>query len=147
MNPPAMFIKKRTKNANARRNQKTDKRSMFFSNVFLLILSRNNEMTPNAATAKILTEKTPFLSIDSYLYAFRSGNSSIAFENSRSLYNSLRPSKALDSVTSSAYSRSPPTGRPCAIRVVVIPDGLTSLDIYIAVASPSIVGLVARINS
>ena len=40
-----------------------------------------------------------------------------------SSYTSLRPSNAFDSVTSSAYSKSPPTGRPCAIRVTLIPVG------------------------
>src|SRR5699024_1211435 len=62
-------------------------------------------------------------------------------------YRSLRPSSAFDNVTSSAYSRSPPTGKPCAIRVVLTPEGLTRRDIYIAVASPSMFGFVARINS
>ena len=40
---------------------------------------------------------------------------------------SLRPSRALDSVTSSAYSRSPPTGSPRAIRVTRRPSGRRSL--------------------
>ena len=39
---------------------------------------------------------------------------------------SLRPSRAFESVTSSAYSRSLPTGTPCAIRVTRIPMGLIS---------------------
>ena len=50
-------------------------------------------------------------------------------------------------VTSSAYSKSPPTGIPCAILDTVIPEGLINLAMYIAVASPSIFGLVARIIS
>ena len=37
----------------------------------------------------------------------------------------VRPSIALASVTSSVYSRSPPTGRPCAMRVTKIPIGLS----------------------
>ena len=41
------------------------------------------------------------------------------------VYISLRPSIALARVTSSVYSRSPPTGRPCAIRVTRMPMGLS----------------------
>lgn len=63
------------------------------------------------------------------------------------LYSSLLPSSALDRVTSSAYSKSPPTGKPCAILVSLIPDGFNNLEIYIAVASPSILGFVAKITS
>ena len=37
----------------------------------------------------------------------------------------VRPSIALASVTSSVYSRSPPTGKPCAMRVTKIPIGLS----------------------
>lgn len=37
----------------------------------------------------------------------------------------VRPSIALASVTSSVYSKSPPTGRPWAIRVTKIPMGLS----------------------
>ena len=40
---------------------------------------------------------------------------------------SFRPSRALLSVTSSAYSRSPPTGRPRAMRVMRSPSGFSSL--------------------
>jgi len=38
---------------------------------------------------------------------------------------SRRPSIAFDSVTSSAYSRSPPTGSPRAMRVIRMPSGLS----------------------
>lgn len=62
-------------------------------------------------------------------------------------YSSLRPSSALLNVTSSVYSRSPPTGIPWAILVTFIPIGFTSFEMYIAVASPSTLGFVARINS
>ena len=41
-------------------------------------------------------------------------------------YMSRRPSRAWPSVTSSAYSRSPPTGRPLASRVTRTPTGLSS---------------------
>ena len=41
------------------------------------------------------------------------------------IYIWVRPSIALASVTSSVYSRSPPTGRPCAMRVTKIPIGLS----------------------
>src|SRR5262245_43551474 len=58
-----------------------------------------------------------------------------------------RPSSACESVTSSAYSRSPPTGRPLARRVTVTPTGLSIAATYIAVALPSRFGLVARITS
>ena len=44
------------------------------------------------------------------------------FRRIKSLLRS--PSIALDKVTSSAYSRSPPIGRPCAIRVVLDSGGL-----------------------
>ena len=40
---------------------------------------------------------------------------------------SRRPSSARDSVTSSAYSRSPPTGSPRAMRVTWSPSGRSSL--------------------
>ena len=43
------------------------------------------------------------------------------------IYNSLRPSIALCIVTSSAYSRSLPTGTPIAMRVTRTPSGLSSL--------------------
>src|SRR5690625_6926901 len=62
-------------------------------------------------------------------------------------YSSRRPSKDLAKVTSSAYSKSPPTGSPWAILVVRMPEGFTSREIYIAVASPSMFGFVARITS
>ena len=39
---------------------------------------------------------------------------------------SRRPSKARPSVTSSAYSRSPPTGSPLAMRVTSMPSGFSS---------------------
>src|SRR5262249_18588283 len=60
---------------------------------------------------------------------------------------SRRPSSARPSVTSSAYSRSPPTGSPLAMRVTRRPSGLSSRARYIAVASPSMFGFVARITS
>ena len=66
------------------------------------------------------------------------------FENYRILY---LPSIALLRVTSSAYSRSPPTGTPLAILVTFTPSGEASFAMYIAVASPSTVGFVARISS
>lgn len=43
-------------------------------------------------------------------------------------YNSLLPSSALLSVISSVYSRSPPTGIPCAILVTFIPNGFIIFD-------------------
>ena len=45
------------------------------------------------------------------------------------------------------YSRSPPTGTPLAILLTLIPVGLISLLIYIAVVSPSNVELVAIITT
>src|SRR5699024_1201537 len=62
-------------------------------------------------------------------------------------YISVLPIIAFDNVTSSAYSKSPPTESPCANRVTVKPIGLTSLDIYIAVDSPSKLGFIAKISS
>ena len=59
---------------------------------------------------------------------------------------SRRPSRACDRVTSSAYSRSPPTGRPLASRVTRAPNGFSIAATYIAVALPSRFGLVARID-
>ena len=50
-------------------------------------------------------------------------------------------------LNSSAYSRSPPTGIPWAILVTLMPAGFISLAMYIAVASPSILGFVAIISS
>lgn len=69
--------------------------------------------------------------------------------NSRyiSTYIVLLPSIALAKVTSSAYSKSPPTGIPCANRVTAISVPFKSFEIYIAVASPSMEGFVAIINS
>jgi hypothetical protein len=60
---------------------------------------------------------------------------------------SRRPSRARPSVSSSAYSRSPPTGRPDAMRVTFTPSGLSRRARYIAVASPSMFGLVHRMTS
>ena len=54
----------------------------------------------------------------------------------------LLPSRARPKVSSSAYSKSPPTGRPLAIRVTCIPSGSIIFAKYIAVASPSILGLI-----
>ena len=48
---------------------------------------------------------------------------------------------------SSVYSKSPPIGIPLAILVTFIPKGLINFDKYIAVASPSTLGLVANIIS
>src|SRR5213593_5047069 len=62
-------------------------------------------------------------------------------------YNSRRPSNALAIVTSSAYSKSPPTGNPNARRVTRIPSGLIKRDKYRAVVSPSTFGFVATITS
>ena len=64
-----------------------------------------------------------------------------------SAYNSTLPSNALKSVTSSIYSRSPPTGTPLAILVTLIPACYIILLIYIAVVSPSRLELVAIITS
>ena len=43
------------------------------------------------------------------------------------------------------YSRSPPTGTPLAMRVTLMPVGLMSLAMYMAVVSPSKLELVADI--
>lgn len=45
------------------------------------------------------------------------------------VYNSRRPSMAFSMVTSSAYSRSEPTGMPTPIRVTRMPSGLMSFEI------------------
>src|SRR5437660_441913 len=58
-----------------------------------------------------------------------------------------QPSRARPSVSSSAYSRSPPTGRPLAMRVTRRPRGFRRRARYMAVASPSRLGLVQRITS
>ena len=50
-------------------------------------------------------------------------------------------------VTSSAYSISDPTASPRAKRVTLIPAGFKTREIYIAVASPSAVALVAMMTS
>ena len=55
--------------------------------------------------------------------------------------------KSGESVTSSAYSRAPPTGRPRAIRERRTPLGFRSRARYRAVASPSMLGFVATIIS
>src|SRR5213594_2907438 len=60
-----------------------------------------------------------------------------AFLTTAKHYNSRRPSNALAIVTSSAYSKSPPTGNPNARRVTRIPSGLIKRDKYRAVVSPS----------
>src|SRR6266478_1128652 len=57
------------------------------------------------------------------------------------------PCRARTSVTWSAYSRSPPMGMPCAMRVTRTPSGFTRRVMYSAVASPSTVGSVATITS
>src|SRR5712692_5841711 len=60
---------------------------------------------------------------------------------------SCRALKACASLTPSTYSRSPPIGRPRASRVTRGPSPESSCWIYVAVTSPSIEGLVARITS
>src|ERR1700737_3807993 len=62
-------------------------------------------------------------------------------------YKSRRPSMAFSIVTSSAYSRSAPTGMPTPILVTRTPSGFNSLERYMAVASPSAVGFVAMMIS
>ena len=62
-------------------------------------------------------------------------------------YNSLRPSIARARVTSSAYSKSAPTGSPKAIREIFIPKGLINFVKYKLVASPSTEGERAKITS
>ena len=62
-------------------------------------------------------------------------------------YNSRRPSRDFNNVTSSAYSRALPMGSPCAKRVTLRDRGLSTFERYIAVASPSRFGLVAIITS
>mgnify|MGYP000772290349 CR=1 FL=1 len=62
-------------------------------------------------------------------------------------YNSVLPSNARSSVTSSIYSKSPPTGTPLAMRVTLMPVGLIRRLIYIAVVSPSRLELVAMMTS
>ena len=64
----------------------------------------------------------------------------------KNIYNSLLPSMALARVTSSAYSKSAPTGSPNAIRDIFIPKGLISFVKYKLVASPSTEGDRARIT-
>ncbi|BAY80615.1 hypothetical protein NIES267_00720 [Calothrix parasitica NIES-267] len=69
-----------------------------------------------------------FLLLTFYFLLPRSGTSNLVYPFSTyaqspfSDYqsNSLRPSKALAKVTSSAYSKSPPTGRPKAILVTLV---------------------------
>ena len=58
-----------------------------------------------------------------------------------------RPASARAIVAWSAYSSSPPTGSPVAIRDTRTPSGLTTRATYIAVASPSTLGLVAMMTS
>ena len=64
-----------------------------------------------------------------------------------SFYNSLLPSIARARVTSSAYSKSAPTGSPKAIREIFIPNGLINFVKYKLVASPSTEGDNAKITS
>ena len=64
-----------------------------------------------------------------------------------SIHISCRPSKACVRVTGSAYSRSPPDGRPRANRVKRIERSSKRCFKNIAVASPSRVGFVANITS
>src|SRR6185503_13983716 len=79
--------------------------------------------------------------------AHNQGNGCRNLIRRRQHQRSRRPSIALLIVTSSAYSRSDPTGMPIAMRVTRTPSGLSSRARYSAVASPSTVGLVARITS
>jgi hypothetical protein len=65
----------------------------------------------------------------------------------RRLHISRRPSMALEMVTSSANSKSLPTGIPIPMRVTFTPRGFRRRARYTAVASPSTVGLVATITS
>src|SRR5205807_4330897 len=60
---------------------------------------------------------------------------------------SRRACSAAAIVTPSAYSRSPPTGMPRAMRVTRTPVGLSSCCRYVAVTSPSMEGLVAMMTS
>src|SRR5919106_1100277 len=66
--------------------------------------------------------------------------------HSRDSYISRRPERARPSVTSSAYSRSPPTGRPLASRVTRTRPRRRSAR-YAAVASPVMFGFVASTTS
>ena len=77
----------------------------------------------------------------------RSAVTSICKRALPAAYISLRFSSDFDIVTSSAYSRSLPTGMPMAMRVARTPSGLSRRARYTAVASPSTVGLVARMIS
>ena len=61
--------------------------------------------------------------------------------------NECRPASACASVPPSTYSSSPPTGTPCAMRLAAMPCARTSSEKKCAVASPSTVGLVARMTS
>ena len=79
-----------------------------------------------------------------YCYHALSGDTVYCYSIS---YISRRFSSDFDIVTSSANSRSLPTGIPIAIRVTFIPSGFNSRERYAAVASPSIVGFVAKIIS
>src|SRR5690606_13521447 len=60
---------------------------------------------------------------------------------------SLRAARACAMVTPSAYSRSPPTGSPRAIRDTESGKPASCLCTYRAVASPSRLGFVAMITS
>src|SRR5699024_6131848 len=59
----------------------------------------------------------------------------------------VRPSNARPRVTSSAYSRSPPTGNPLASFETRTPNGSSVRIKYVAVASPSRLGSVAIMTS
>lgn len=60
---------------------------------------------------------------------------------------STLPSRARVSVASSANSRFEPTGIPYASLVTLTPNGLSSLEIYMAVVSPSVSGFMAMMTS
>jgi len=69
---------------------------------------------------------------------------SLAFQRD---YSSRRPSRARAMVTSSAYSMSLPAGTPVAMRVILAGKPRSAPASQLAVASPSSVGLVARMTS
>ena len=73
--------------------------------------------------------------------------SAVCICKQRIFHISLLPSRALVRVASSANSRWLPTGMPQASRVTLTPKGLSRRDRYMAVASPSVSGLVAIITS
>lgn len=99
-----------------------------------------NQMRKNTESLAKRTQQWIF--VEQYLYNKNPDNFRVLY-----FYNCTLPSNALLNVTSSVYSKSPPTGTPCAILVTFIPNGFISFDKYIAVASPSTLGFVASITS